>query len=85
MRIDVTNIGKPRRQLDWDAIGQDYRAGILSLREMACKHACSHSTIANYASRHGWVRCDPWDGAREGVRDSRKDARTESLLVRNVV
>jgi uncharacterized protein YjcR len=47
---------KGRRDIDWAAIAQDYRAGLLSLREMAQKHGCSHSTIANWASRHGWSR-----------------------------
>ena len=44
------------RRIDWAAIELDYRAGALSLREMAHKHGCSHSTIANFAGRHGWTR-----------------------------
>lgn len=42
--------------IDWDAVEQDYRAGALSLREMAHKHRCSHSSIANFANRNGWTR-----------------------------
>ena len=45
-----------RRDIDWNAIERDYRASPLSLRELALKHGCSHSTIANFASRHGWTR-----------------------------
>jgi hypothetical protein len=45
-----------RRDIDWGAIEQDYRAGFLSLRELAEKHDCAHSTIANYAGRHCWTR-----------------------------
>ena len=45
-----------RRDIDWHAIERDYRASVLSLRELALKHGCSHSTIANFASRHGWIR-----------------------------
>ena len=48
-----------RRDIDWFAIEQDYhdyRAGLLSLPELALKHGCSHSTIANFAERHGWPR-----------------------------
>ena len=45
-----------RRDIDWNAIERDYRASLLSLRELAFKHGCSHSTIANFASRHGWTR-----------------------------
>ena len=42
--------------IDWLAIERDYRAGELSLRALAEKHGCSHSTIANFAGRHGWSR-----------------------------
>ena len=45
-----------RRDIDWAAIEQDYRAGLLSLRELAEKHDCAHSTIANHAGRHCWKR-----------------------------
>ena len=42
--------------IDWLAIESDYRAGVLSLRALAEKHGCAHSTIANYAGRQGWSR-----------------------------
>ena len=42
--------------IDWQAIERDYLGGLLSLRELAEKHGCSHSTIANFAGRHGWTR-----------------------------
>jgi hypothetical protein len=42
--------------IDWPAIEVDFRAGTLSLRGMALKHGCSHSTIANHAGRHRWTR-----------------------------
>lgn len=47
-----------RNAIDWNAVEHDYRAGVLSLRELARKHECSHSAIANFAGRHGWIR-DP--------------------------
>jgi uncharacterized protein YjcR len=49
-------LAKERRCIDWSAIELDYRAGGMSLREMASKHGCSHSAIANFAGRHGWSR-----------------------------
>lgn len=52
----MANIDKRRRDIDWAAMRQDYRAGVLSLRKMALKHGCSHSAIANFASRNGWSR-----------------------------
>ena len=42
--------------IDWTAVERDYRAGRLSLRALGEKHGCSHSTIANFASRHAWSR-----------------------------
>jgi uncharacterized protein YjcR len=48
---------RPRRRgIDWGAVEQDYSTGLLSLRELAEKHDCSHSAIANFAGRHGWTR-----------------------------
>jgi hypothetical protein len=57
--------GRAARQripIDWMAVERDYRTGALSLREMAQKHRCSHSSIANFADRHGWTR--ERDGSR---------------------
>jgi hypothetical protein len=42
--------------IDWSAVERDYREGRLSLRQLGLKHRCSHSTIANFAGRHGWMR-----------------------------
>jgi len=42
--------------IEWSAVESDYRSGALSLRDMALKHGCSHSTIANHAGRKGWMR-----------------------------
>ena len=54
-RFDRTHPAQ-RVSIDWQAIERDYRAGQLSLRDMAGKHGCSHSAIANHADRHGWTR-----------------------------
>jgi hypothetical protein len=45
-----------KRALDWEAVERDYRTGSLTLRELAGKHGCGHSAIANRAKRHGWSR-----------------------------
>ena len=52
-----------RSDIDWPAIEMDYVAGKLSLREMARKHGCSHSTIANHAGRCGWPRANAASGS----------------------
>ena len=42
--------------IDWESVERDYRAGTLSLREVAARHAYAHSTIANRASIERWER-----------------------------
>lgn len=44
--------GKP----DWEAIERDYRAGILSIRELASQHGVSDTAIRKHAKKHGWTR-----------------------------
>jgi len=41
---------------DWERIESDYRAGILSLREIAEPYAISHTAIKKRADREGWTR-----------------------------
>lgn len=41
---------------DWDAIEQDYRAGIFSVRAIGREHGVDPSSIAYRAKKHGWVR-----------------------------
>ena len=44
-------------QVDWERIELDYRAGILSLREIAELHpGTNHVSIARRAKREGWIR-----------------------------
>ena len=42
--------------LDWEAIGLDYAAGVLSVRAIARAHGCQGTTISRHAARHGWTR-----------------------------
>ena len=41
---------------DWEAIEKSYRAGILSIREIAKAHSISDTAIRQYAKSHGWER-----------------------------
>ena len=65
MELEAQALGRPggarqrlyrRRDIDWNAVERDYRSGAFSLRELAERHRCSHSAIANFAGRHGWTR-----------------------------
>lgn len=42
--------------IDWPAIERDYRAGVLSLRELAAAHGITHGAINKRAKRDGWTR-----------------------------
>jgi hypothetical protein len=41
---------------DWERIEADYRAGILSVREIAASQGITHGAIQKRAKRDGWVR-----------------------------
>lgn len=43
-------------RLDWEAIERDYRAGVLSTREIAEAYGCSHTIINRKAKENGWVK-----------------------------
>jgi hypothetical protein len=47
---------KARPWVDWPAIERDYRAGILSLREIAGAHGITHGAVNKRAKRDGWSR-----------------------------
>jgi len=45
-----------KQTFDWEAIERDYRAGILSVREIASANGCTHGAINKRAKRDGWDR-----------------------------
>lgn len=45
-----------RKKYDWEAIERDYRAGMLSIREISRKHDVPESSIRYQAKKYGWQR-----------------------------
>lgn len=45
-----------KQVFDWEAIERDYRAGLLSIREVAARHGCTHTAINKRAKADGWER-----------------------------
>lgn len=45
-----------RKQLDWERIEAEYRAGKLSVREVARRNSCSEKAIRKRAKADGWTR-----------------------------
>lgn len=52
---DVTG-GNSRTNADWERVEADYRAGLLSIREIAAANGVSHVAISKRAKRDGWER-----------------------------
>jgi hypothetical protein len=47
---------KEAKNVDWELIERDYRAGVLSVREIAASQGISHAAINKRAKRDGWER-----------------------------
>lgn len=45
-----------KRQIDWERIELDYRAGVMSIREIASKHGITDTAIRKKAKAQDWVR-----------------------------
>lgn len=45
-----------RKPVDWERVEAEYRAGILSLREIAARHGVSHTLIRRHATHGKWTR-----------------------------
>lgn len=48
--------GNVKKQLDWEKIEREYRAGKLSIREIARQHGCTDKAIRKKAKAEGWSR-----------------------------
>lgn len=62
----TNNAPQRRKKADWDAIERDYRTGTFTLRELAEKHAVTHTTIARRAEKSGWTK-DLTDAIRQAT------------------
>ena len=66
-----------RKSFDWEVIGREYRAGQLSIREIARQYGCSDKAIRNKAKKEAWKR-DLAKAIKEKVRTKlvRSEVRT---------
>lgn len=46
----------PRKNIDWEKVEAEYRAGRLSLREIGATFGCSDTAVRKKAKREGWKR-----------------------------
>ncbi len=45
-----------KKRVDWEAVEKPYRAGMLSVREVALQFGCSETAIRKHAAEYGWER-----------------------------
>lgn len=45
-----------KKDVDWDGVGVDFRAGIKSLREIGAAYHISHVAVTQEADKRGWKR-----------------------------
>lgn len=45
-----------KKPVDWEKIEQLYRAGVLSIREIASANGVTHGAINKHAKKNGWIR-----------------------------
>lgn len=45
-----------KRNIDIERVEADYRAGLLSITEIAALHGCTHTYVGKLAKRNGWTR-----------------------------
>ena len=58
---------KKRKDIDWEAIEREYRAGQLSTYAISRKHKISDNSIRKRVAKEGWAR-DLSEQVREQVR-----------------
>jgi hypothetical protein len=71
---------------DWETIEQEYRAGQLSIREIARQHGATESNIRRRAKAHGWER-DLTEKVRKSVRSKvmRSEVRTPNASDKEII
>ncbi|MGO8756189.1 MAG: hypothetical protein ACLQHK_13275 [Gallionellaceae bacterium] len=56
MNLNIENRSVGTNTVDWERIEFDYRAGLLTLRDIAAQNGISHTAIAKRAKRDSWER-----------------------------
>ena len=78
--------GTERKQIDWECVEREYRAGKLSIRKIARQCGCDEKHIRRKAKAEGWHR-DLSEKINEAVRNKlvRSDVRSSEASEREVV
>lgn len=75
----MTDENKP---VDWAEIERDYRAGTMSIRELAAWYGISDTAIRKRAKKDGWERANPKPGSR---REPLREPEPEKVYVGTIL
>ena len=53
---EIATTPPAKQPIDWEAIEMEYRAGVMTLRQIAEQHGVTHGAINKRAKRDGWDR-----------------------------
>lgn len=71
-----------KKPVDWAEIERDYRAGTMSIRELAAWYGISDTAIRKRAKKDGWERANPKPGSR---REPPREPEPEKVYVGTVL
>lgn len=70
-------MANPNPNIDWDVVHLEYRANVLSIRQIADRHGITDGAIRKRAKRDGWVR-DLSDEIRDVAEDMVRKAEVQN-------
>ncbi len=68
-----------KRSIDYEAVARDYKANLLTVKEIAKKHDVGVSTIMKKAKEHSWIR-DYTDEIKKSIKNKLIDAQIERSI-----
>lgn len=71
-----------KKPVDWAEIERDYRAGTMSIRELAAWYGISDTAIRKRAKKDGWERANPMPGSH---REPPREPEPEKVYVGTVL
>lgn len=68
-----------KRSIDWEGVAKDYKANLLTVKEIAKKHDVGVSTIMKKAKEFNWIR-DYTDDIKKSIKNKLIDAQIERSI-----
>lgn len=82
--IASAEMTKKRHLIDWEAVEREFRAGQLTIREIARQHSITDTAVRKHAKEAGWER-DLTDQVRRAIKNETVRTQVRSELSREPV